>query len=69
MPAKSPAQFGLMLAALKGESSKVPKTVAKEYIERTPVKKRALFGSQLAKRRSIQPHTRFDPQEKKLYGI
>lgn len=44
MPAKSAAQYRLMQAALHGQSNKVPKEVAKEFVEKTPPEKRKIFS-------------------------
>ena len=44
MPAKSGAQYRLMQAALHGQSSKVPKKVAREFVEKTPPEKRRMFS-------------------------
>lgn len=53
MPAKSPKQYGLMQAAahgrLKGLGGPSP-SVAKEFIDKTPSKKRKSFAHALAKR-------------------
>jgi hypothetical protein len=43
MPAKSGAQYRLMQAVLHGSSSKVPTNVAREFVEKTPLKKRKMF--------------------------
>lgn len=43
MPAKSGAQYRLMQAALHGQTDKVPKDVAREFVEKTPRKKRKMF--------------------------
>jgi hypothetical protein len=44
MPAVSGAQYRLMQAALHGASDKVPKDVAREFISKTPAKKRKKFA-------------------------
>jgi hypothetical protein len=44
MPAKSAAQYRLMQAALHGASDKVPKGVAREFVEKTPPAKRKSFA-------------------------
>jgi hypothetical protein len=40
MPAVSGKQYRLMLAAAHGKSNKVPRNVAREFIEHTPKEKR-----------------------------
>lgn len=49
MPVKSAAQFRLMQAAAHGNSSKVPKAVAKEFLSKTSHKEKSKF----AKRRFV----------------
>lgn len=54
MPAKSARQYGLMQAIAHGAKglggpSKPSKEVAKEFIEKTPSKKRSKFAKALAK--------------------
>ncbi len=44
MPAKSAPQYRLMQAVLHGASDKVPKAVAKEFVDKTPVSKRKQFS-------------------------
>lgn len=48
MPAKSAAQYKMMQAIAHGSSNKNPigpsKDVAKEFIAKTPAKKRSLFA-------------------------
>jgi hypothetical protein len=52
MPAKSARQYGLMQAALHGGSSAVPKSVAREFVEKTPAKKRKKFAQSLMHKKS-----------------
>lgn len=53
MPAKSAKQFGLMQAAAHGnlKGAGPPPEVAKEFIHKTPKKKRKSFSKSLARRR------------------
>lgn len=56
MPAKSAAQFGFMASRMNdpsilGSSSGVTRSVAKEFVEKTPAKKRKKFAQILAKKR------------------
>jgi len=55
MPAKSPAQYGLMQAIAHGKRPKglggPSKEVAKEFIDKTPKKKRSSFAKSLNRRR------------------
>jgi len=44
MAAVSGSQYRLMQAALHGSSSKVPKGVAREFVDKTPPAKRKMFS-------------------------
>lgn len=46
MPAKSGKQYRLMQAAAHGASSKVPESVAKEFIKKTPKFLRKIYAKQ-----------------------
>jgi len=53
MPAKSAKQYGLMQAAAHGKLKGMgpPPDVAREFIEKTPPKKRRAFAKALASRK------------------
>jgi len=52
MPAKSKAQYGLMQAAAHGSITGGPsKAVAKEFVNKTPAKKRKKFAKSLMQSR------------------
>lgn len=52
MPAKTARQYGAMQAARKGIGGLgIPSTVAKEFVDKTPAKKRRIFAQTLAKKR------------------
>ena len=52
MPVKSARQWGLMAEAAHGAiTGKVPTSVAKEFVAKTPAKKRKKFAKELAKGR------------------
>jgi hypothetical protein len=44
MPAVSGKQYRLMQAALHGASDRIPKGVAREFVEKTPPAKRKIFA-------------------------
>jgi len=49
MPAKSSKQYGLMAGVMSGsiKGSGVPKSVASEFVHKTPAKKRSAFAKNL----------------------
>jgi len=52
MPEKTADQYGAMQAAAHGKSNLgIPATVGREFVEKTPAKKRSKFAKILAKRR------------------
>lgn len=51
MPAKSPSQYGLMAAAMTGNVSGISPSVGREFVEKTPSKKRKMFAKELSKKK------------------
>jgi hypothetical protein len=49
MPAKSAKQYGLMAGVMSGsiKGSGVPRSTAKEFVHKTPAKKRSAFAKHL----------------------
>jgi hypothetical protein len=53
VPAKSSKQYGLMQGIAHGSiKGLMPPTVAKEFVEKTPKKKRSQFAKALSKRKA-----------------
>lgn len=50
MPAKSAKQYGLMAAAMTGHVAGIPKSIGKEFVEKTPAAKRKRFAKELTKK-------------------
>lgn len=54
MPAKSVDQYGMAVAVLGGQSSRMPFNVAEKIVRSTPKAQRAKYAKELAKRRANQ---------------
>jgi hypothetical protein len=54
MPAKSKAQYGLMAGVMSGsiKGSGIPPSTAREFVEKTPAKKRSFFAKHLRSSKS-----------------
>lgn len=60
MPAKSAKQYGLMAAAMHGGVSGISPSVAKEFVEKTPSKKRRAFSHALIKKKKGKKEEKYD---------
>jgi len=54
MPIKSPAQFGMMEAAVHGNSTKVPAKVGQDFLNKTSHSAKSKFAKALVKKKKAK---------------